>query len=245
MKARGGRGHAGHGASAGPAHGRARRRALPPRARRGRARDSARDLAGPRRARARGHRALRPGRARRIRRGARRGRSSPRRLRRARRDGGRLRAAGGARARSGAARAACWTSTSRRPRCCASRRPSAWPARRRHHLRLQLGRRRQGAAEQLPLRRVQGGTLGLPRGPPPRVRRPRRARRLRAAGLRQDGDDGGSARPALRRRARSGRPRVLRAIDRGAPVVYAPPIWRVIMLAIRMLPRAVMRRVRF
>ncbi len=40
-------------------------------------------------------------------------------------------------------------------------------------------------------------------------------------------------------------PRVLRAIDRGAPVVYAPPIWRVIMLAIRMLPRAVMRRVRF
>jgi short-subunit dehydrogenase len=39
--------------------------------------------------------------------------------------------------------------------------------------------------------------------------------------------------------------RVLRAIDRGAPVVYAPPIWRVIMLAIRMLPRAVMRRVRF
>jgi decaprenylphospho-beta-D-erythro-pentofuranosid-2-ulose 2-reductase len=38
---------------------------------------------------------------------------------------------------------------------------------------------------------------------------------------------------------------VLRAMDRGAPVVYAPPIWRFIMLAIRMLPRAVMRRVRF
>ena len=38
---------------------------------------------------------------------------------------------------------------------------------------------------------------------------------------------------------------VLRAIDRGAPVVYAPPIWRFIMLVIRMLPRAVMRRVRF
>ena len=38
---------------------------------------------------------------------------------------------------------------------------------------------------------------------------------------------------------------VLRAIDRGTPVVYAPPIWRWIMLAIRLLPRAVMRRVRF
>jgi decaprenylphospho-beta-D-erythro-pentofuranosid-2-ulose 2-reductase len=38
---------------------------------------------------------------------------------------------------------------------------------------------------------------------------------------------------------------VLRALDRGTPVVYAPPIWRVIMLAIRLLPRAVMRRVRF
>jgi short-subunit dehydrogenase len=38
---------------------------------------------------------------------------------------------------------------------------------------------------------------------------------------------------------------VLRAIDRGAPVVYAPPIWRWVMLAIRLLPRAVMRRVRF
>ena len=38
---------------------------------------------------------------------------------------------------------------------------------------------------------------------------------------------------------------VLRAIDRGTPVVYAPPIWRFVMLAIRLLPRAVMRRVRF
>jgi decaprenylphospho-beta-D-erythro-pentofuranosid-2-ulose 2-reductase len=40
-------------------------------------------------------------------------------------------------------------------------------------------------------------------------------------------------------------PVVLRAIDRGSPVVYAPPIWRWVMLAIRLLPRAVMRRVRF
>lgn len=38
---------------------------------------------------------------------------------------------------------------------------------------------------------------------------------------------------------------VLRAIDRGTPVVYAPPIWRWIMLMIRLLPRAVMRRVGF
>ncbi len=38
---------------------------------------------------------------------------------------------------------------------------------------------------------------------------------------------------------------VLRAIDRGSPVVYAPPIWRWIMLAIRALPRGAMRRVGF
>jgi decaprenylphospho-beta-D-erythro-pentofuranosid-2-ulose 2-reductase len=38
---------------------------------------------------------------------------------------------------------------------------------------------------------------------------------------------------------------VLRAIDRGQPVVYAPPIWRFVMMAIRMLPRAVMRRIEF
>jgi len=39
--------------------------------------------------------------------------------------------------------------------------------------------------------------------------------------------------------------RALRALDRGAPVVYAPAAWRAVMLAIRLLPRAVMRRVRF
>ena len=39
--------------------------------------------------------------------------------------------------------------------------------------------------------------------------------------------------------------RVLRAIDRGQPVVYAPPIWRLVMAVIRMLPRFVMRRVGF
>jgi short-subunit dehydrogenase len=39
--------------------------------------------------------------------------------------------------------------------------------------------------------------------------------------------------------------RVLRAIDRGSPVVYAPAPWRLIMAVIRSLPRAVMRRVQF
>jgi short-subunit dehydrogenase len=39
--------------------------------------------------------------------------------------------------------------------------------------------------------------------------------------------------------------RVLRAIDRGTPVVYAPWIWRWIMVVIRWLPRFVMRRIGF
>jgi NAD(P)-dependent dehydrogenase (short-subunit alcohol dehydrogenase family) len=38
---------------------------------------------------------------------------------------------------------------------------------------------------------------------------------------------------------------VVRAIDRGTPVVYAPPIWRLIMLVIRVLPRFVMRKIGF
>jgi short-subunit dehydrogenase len=38
---------------------------------------------------------------------------------------------------------------------------------------------------------------------------------------------------------------VLRAIDRGKPVVYVPGIWRFIMLVIRMLPRFVMRKIGF
>lgn len=39
--------------------------------------------------------------------------------------------------------------------------------------------------------------------------------------------------------------RVVRALDRGTPVVYAPAIWRWIMLVIRLLPRPVMRRIGF
>ncbi len=38
---------------------------------------------------------------------------------------------------------------------------------------------------------------------------------------------------------------VLRAIDRGTPVVYVPVIWRWVMLVIRWLPRAAMRRLGF
>ncbi|MEM1416371.1 MAG: SDR family NAD(P)-dependent oxidoreductase [Myxococcota bacterium] len=38
---------------------------------------------------------------------------------------------------------------------------------------------------------------------------------------------------------------VLRAIDRGDPVVYTPAPWRLVMAIIRRLPRAVMRRVEF
>jgi decaprenylphospho-beta-D-erythro-pentofuranosid-2-ulose 2-reductase len=39
--------------------------------------------------------------------------------------------------------------------------------------------------------------------------------------------------------------RVLKAIDRGEPVVYTPFMWRWVMLVIRQLPRAVMRRIGF
>jgi NAD(P)-dependent dehydrogenase (short-subunit alcohol dehydrogenase family) len=39
--------------------------------------------------------------------------------------------------------------------------------------------------------------------------------------------------------------RALTAIDRGTPVVYAPPIWALVMAVIRLLPRTVMRRVDF
>jgi len=39
--------------------------------------------------------------------------------------------------------------------------------------------------------------------------------------------------------------RVLRAIDRGWPVVYAPPAWALVMAIIRALPRWLMRRIGF
>ena len=39
--------------------------------------------------------------------------------------------------------------------------------------------------------------------------------------------------------------RVLAAIDRGKPVVYAPGIWAAVMFVIRNLPRFAMRRIGF
>ena len=39
--------------------------------------------------------------------------------------------------------------------------------------------------------------------------------------------------------------RVLKAIDKGKPLVYAPAPWRWVMLLIKHLPRFVMRRVDF
>lgn len=39
--------------------------------------------------------------------------------------------------------------------------------------------------------------------------------------------------------------RVLRAVDRGQPVIYVPAIWFAIMIVIRSLPRFVMRRIGF
>lgn len=39
--------------------------------------------------------------------------------------------------------------------------------------------------------------------------------------------------------------RVVRALDRGTPVVYVPGVWRFVLLAIRALPRAAMRRIGF
>jgi len=39
--------------------------------------------------------------------------------------------------------------------------------------------------------------------------------------------------------------RVLRALDRGRPVVYAPGVWWAVMAVVRALPRAVLRRVGF
>lgn len=38
---------------------------------------------------------------------------------------------------------------------------------------------------------------------------------------------------------------VIEAIDAGTPVVYAPPIWRAVMTAIRAMPRFIMRRAKF
>src|SRR5690606_9082092 len=38
---------------------------------------------------------------------------------------------------------------------------------------------------------------------------------------------------------------IVRAMDRGKPVAYTPPIWALIMFVIRLLPRFVMRKIGF
>ena len=78
---------------------------------------------------------------------------------------------------------------------------------------------------------------GLPGG--------RGARALRQDRLREDRHDG-----RVPVRPFAGEPEavadaVVRAMDRGRHHVYAPGVWRWIMLVIRALPRVVLRRVRF
>ena len=78
--------------------------------------------------------------------------------------------------------------------------------------------------------------------------------RFRSAGLRTVSVKLGFVRTAMTAGLRvppfAGEPdavaaRILRAIDRGRPVVYAPPIWRWIAVVLRSLPRAVLRRLEF
>ena len=38
---------------------------------------------------------------------------------------------------------------------------------------------------------------------------------------------------------------VVRAIDRGTPVLYTPRIWALVMFVIRLLPRFIMRKIGF
>ncbi len=76
-----------------------------------------------------------------------------------------------------------------------------------------------------------------------------RARGLRAVlvkpGFVHTGMTAGLAAPPFAGEPEAVARRVLGAIDRGRPVVYAPAVWRWVMMAVRALPRAVMRRVEF
>jgi len=51
--------------------------------------------------------------------------------------------------------------------------------------------------------------------------------------------------PPLAGRTQEVARRVLRAVDRGTPEIYVPPMWRPVMCVIRNLPRWVMRRIQF
>jgi decaprenylphospho-beta-D-erythro-pentofuranosid-2-ulose 2-reductase len=78
--------------------------------------------------------------------------------------------------------------------------------------------------------------------------------RYRDAGLRtvlvkpgfvRTGMTAGLPEPPFAADAEAVAPAIVRAIDRGTPTVYVPGIWRLVMLVIRWLPAAVMRRVKF
>ena len=103
-------------------------------------------------------------------------------------------------------------------------------ARRRNVVRVQLGRRRARPQAGRPLRRDQGRAQRLSRRARSQVSSAGRAHRLRQARLRE---------------AEAVARDTLRAIDRGAPVLYTPRIWALIMMVIRALPRFVMRRIGF
>ena len=181
--------------------------------------------AAPRRRRHGRHRALRPARARH----ASRRRSTPRvaalgGLRHRRRDRRPVRHPGGARGGRRADATACSPRTSPTRSCSASRRASACSrAGGGTPVRLQLGGRRARPQAGHPLRRRQGRALALPRRPRPQVPRAGPADDPGEARLREDRHD---RRPARRRRSPASRTTVaravLRAIDRGTPVVYAP-----------------------
>jgi len=78
--------------------------------------------------------------------------------------------------------------------------------------------------------------------------------RYRAAGLRavlvkpgfvRTGMTAGLPEPPFAADPEDVAPAIVRAIDRGTPVIYVPAIWRLVMAVIRRLPRGMMRRLRF
>ena len=78
--------------------------------------------------------------------------------------------------------------------------------------------------------------------------------RYRAAGLRvvlvkpgfvRTGMTAGLPEPPFAANPEDVAPAIVKAIDRGTPQIYVPAIWRLVMLVIRWLPVAVMRRVAF
>ena len=128
---------------------------------------------------------------------------------------------------------------------CEHARKRLLAARRRHAVRLQLGGGRARPQAGDPLRRRQGRALALPRRPRPQVPRAGPADDLVKPGFVKTGMTAGLPPPPFAGEPEAVARASLRAIDRGTPVVYAPGIWRWVMLVIRMLPRFVMRRIGF